>query len=123
VTLLIEGERKIRVLAGHQAGFDIQSTTPEVGFSPLHMLAGSLATCTFAVLAGWAMPAGIAIDDLTIELTWNYVDEPYRVGSYDMTIHWPSLPEHRRTVALRVATHCTVEATLRHPPTIRTITA
>nr|PZN90873.1 MAG: hypothetical protein DIU52_06125 [bacterium] len=82
------------------------------------MLAASLATCTAAVVIGWAQRAGLPWADLSIEVEWEYVDDPYRVGRYDVTLRWPGLPPGREGAALRVAQHCTVENTLRHPPTI-----
>lgn len=89
-----------------------------VHFSPLHMLAASLATCTASVLASWADQAELDPADLAIDLEWDYVDDPYRVGEYRLELSWPSLPENRRAAALLVAQHCTVEATLKHPTTI-----
>jgi uncharacterized OsmC-like protein len=100
------------------AELEIESATPDVAFSPLHMLAASLATCTLSVIYSWALQAGLQIDDLEIGLIWEYVEDPYRVGSYDMSIRWPSLPAERRQAAQRVAEHCTVEHTLRVPPEI-----
>ena len=119
--LIIEGEQRIRLLAmANGAELNVETAGPGLDFSPLHMLAASLATCTLSVLAGWAIQVGVSLDDLEIELDWDYVDDPYRVGTYDMRLRWPDLPEKRRTAALRVAEHCTVEHTLRHPPEIRT---
>lgn len=115
--LILEGEQRLR-LQVDGAGLDVQSAEPGLSFSPLHMLAASLATCTAAVLVGWAQRARIPWEDLAIELEWEYVEDPYRVGRYDMTLHWPGLPPEREDAALRVARHCTVEHTLRHPPAI-----
>jgi len=115
--ILLDAEQAIRVQAAG-FGLEIESTDPAVTFSPLHMLAASLATCTIAVLASWAAQAGIGMEGLEIALEWEYVDDPYRVGSFTMTLDWPELPEQRRDAALRVASHCTVEHTLQHPPTI-----
>lgn len=83
------------------------------------MLAGSLATCTLSVLAAWADTADLGLEELEIELSWEYVDEPFRVGHYDMVLHWPSLPEARHAAATRAAGQCTVETTLRHGTLIR----
>ena len=101
---------------GH--GLQVDTAATGVDFSPLHMLAASLATCTVAVLASWATQADLEMADLEIAIDWEYVDDPYRVGRYDMTVRWPSLPDARRTAAARVARHCTVEHTLTHPPEI-----
>ncbi len=116
VTLI--GETEILVqMAG--AELEIESATPGLHFSPLHMLAASLATCTVSVILSWAMQAGYPFEDLEVGLRWDYVENPYRVGSYDLNVRWPSLPAERRDTALRVAQHCTVEHTLTVPPEIR----
>jgi uncharacterized OsmC-like protein len=115
--ILLDGEQAIRVQAAG-SGLEIESTDLAVTFSPLHMLAASLGTCTIAVLATWATQVGIGLEGLEIGLEWEYVDDPYRVGRYDMKLTWPELPEERREAALRVAKHCTVEHTLQHPPEI-----
>ena len=115
--LILEGGQRIR-LQGTGAGLEIESADPAVQFSPLHMLAASLATCTFSVLVGWAHQARLDVTGLEIGLEWEYYENPFRVGRYEMTVRWPGLPEERRTAALRVAEHCTVEQTLRIPPEI-----
>lgn len=115
--LILDGETHLRLVGG-KAGLEVEAAEPGIDFSPLHMLAASLATCTYAVLATWALQAGLGLDDLEIELAWDYVEDPYRVGRYGLEIRWPSLPDARRTAALRVARHCTVEHTLTHPPEI-----
>lgn len=111
--LILQGEREIRLQAAGDE-LEIESPDPSVHFSPLHMLAASLATCTMSVLVGWAGQAQIDVAGLEIGLEWEYVEDPYRVGGYRMTIDWPGLPEPRRAAALRAAHQCTVENTLQH---------
>lgn len=119
--LVLQGERIIRLTLEGGGELAVESgTDAHVHLSPLHMLAASLATCTAAVLASWAEQAGLDTSDLAIGLEWDYVEEPYRVGEYRMHVEWPSLPQPRRSAALRVAEHCTVEQTLRHPTAIVT---
>lgn len=115
--IILSGETEIQLRLGG-AELEIESRSPEITFSPLHMLAASLATCTYSVLLSWALPAGLEIEDLELILNWEYVDDPYRVGSYDLNILWPSLPPNRREAALRVSQYCTVKNTLAVPPQI-----
>jgi uncharacterized OsmC-like protein len=117
--ILIRGEQEI-VLEPGGADLEIEAAAPGLHFSPLHMLAASLATCTYAVLAGWAERAEIDVADLRLGITWDYVEDPYRVGEFRMALVWPGLPEPRRAAALQVASHCTVEHTLLNPPRIQT---
>jgi len=115
--IILSGETELRLQLGGP-DLEIESTSPVITFSPLHMLAASLATCTYSVLLSWALPAGLEIEDLELVLNWEYVEDPYRVGSYDLLILWPSLPPNRREAAVRVSQHCTVKNTLAVPPRI-----
>ncbi len=96
----------------------IEAQSAEQTYSPFHMLASALASCTFSVMYSWATHAGIGADDLVIEVRWTFAEEPHRVGHIAVAFTWPSLPENRRVAAKRVAELCTVHATLTHPPTI-----
>ena len=90
-------------------------------FGPLQMLAASLALCTVSVIHSYAETANLDLEGLAVELRWEYAEEPYRVGRYDMTLHLPeSLPTARHRPILRAAETCTVHHTLQHPPTIAT---
>jgi putative redox protein len=117
--LILADEHRIQLKALDDPEFELEAVGG-VSFSPLHMLAGSLGTCTAAVLTGWARQAELGTSGLELQVTWDYVDDPYRVGRFEVDIHWPELPEERRAAALRAAEHCTVEQTLRHPPRIET---
>ena len=115
--ILVTGETEIVV--GPAPSLEIEEEG-DAHFGPLHMLAASLATCTVAVLASWAEAVGLDLEGLEVRLAWRYVEKPYRVGDYEMTIAWPALPEERLERARRVAEACTVHHTLTHPPTIQT---
>jgi uncharacterized OsmC-like protein len=118
--LIVAGEHALELRLEGGAALEIETADPHLDFSPLHMLAGSLATCSVAVLASWSAQAGLDLDGLAIDVAWEYVDDPYRVGRYDMTVHWPGLPEDRKEAAYRVIEQCTVEQTLLNPPEIET---
>jgi putative redox protein len=96
----------------------VEAESAATGYSPFHMAASGLATCTFSVLASWGTNAGIDPGDLAIEVDWDFVDEPRRVGSYRMVIRWPSLPGNRYAAAARAVEVCPIHATLTHPPDI-----
>jgi len=101
----------------------IEAPTAETTYSPFHMLASGLATCTFSVLESWATHAKLPIDDLSLEVRWRFADDPHRVGDMAVIIQWPSLPDNRLAAAKRVAAMCTVHATLMHPPRIDIVSA
>lgn len=111
--ITVEGETALVVTAAGE-GLEIEEEGGH--FGPLEMLAASLATCTVAVLASWGGNVGLEPDDLTVRLEWEYADDPYRVGRYDLQVRWPSVPEERRARARRVVEACTVHHTLTHPP-------
>jgi uncharacterized OsmC-like protein len=117
ITLL--SDDRIR-LDGGAGPMTIEAESAETSYSPFHMLASSLATCTLSVLGAWATNAKLPADDLAIEVGWSFVEEPHRVGSMSLDIDWPSLPEGRRAAAQRVADLCTVKVTLKHPPEVVT---
>jgi uncharacterized OsmC-like protein len=96
----------------------IEAPTPEMSYSPFHMLASGLATCTFSVLHSWATHAKLPIDDLALEVQWRFGEDPHRVSDIGVILDWPSLPANRVGAAKRVAEMCTVHATLVHPPRI-----
>lgn len=97
----------------------IESGNADMQYSPFHMLASGLASCTFSVLHSWASNAGIGWEDLSIDVKWAFAEKPHRVGSMDVELKWPSLPADRTNVALRAAQLCAVHATLSHSPEIK----
>ncbi len=117
ITLL--SEESIR-LDGSWGPLTIEAESADQTYSPFHMLASSLAVCTHSVLASWASNAKISADDIAIEVSWAFAENPHRVGDMKLEFEWPSLPPARVETAKRVAALCTVHATLQHPPSIST---
>lgn len=101
----------------------IDAPSEELGYSPFHMLASSLASCTFSVLHSWATQAKLSVDDLSLEVRWRFADDPHRVSDIGVIFDWPSLPAARLAAARRVAELCTIHATLTHPPSIQILAA
>lgn len=101
----------------------IEAESADMQYSPFHMLASGLASCTFSVLYSWATHAGVRVDDLSLEVHWRFADDPHRVSSMAVIFDWPSLPSARLAAAKRVAELCTVHATLTHPPRLEILSA
>lgn len=120
ITLLSDDAIRLEPVPG---ALTIEAQSAEMGYSPFHMLASSLATCTMSVLLSWATHAKLSPDDLSLEVRWTFADDPHRVGNITVAFTWPSLPAERVEAAKRVAAMCTVHATLMHPPTIDVVTA
>lgn len=117
--LILETEDRIRLEVGAGA-LEIEAEGG-VHFSPFHMLAASLATCTVSVLVAWAEQAKLDISGLAIGVAWEFAEAPYRVGRIEQAIDWPELPEGRCAAAVRAADACTIHHTLQHPPDMSTL--
>jgi uncharacterized OsmC-like protein len=115
ITLL--SDDRIR-LDGKAGPLSVEAESAETTYSPFHMLASGLATCTYSVLASWGTHAKLPVDDLAIEVGWTFAENPHRVGELDVDVLWPSLPEERRAAATRAAALCTVTRTLETPPRV-----
>jgi len=113
--LLTEDSIRLEPIPGPMT---IEAPTADRSYSPFHMVAGGLAYCTFSVMYAWAENAGINADDLIVDVSWKFADEPYRVGQYAIQFTWPSLPAKRLAAAKRVAEMCTLHATFERPPRI-----
>ena len=120
ITLLSDDAIRLEPIPG---ALTIEAASAEMSYSPFHMLASSLATCTYSVLNSWAVHAKVPVDDLTLEVQWRFADDPHRVGDIGVIFDWPSLPASRLTAAKRVAAMCTVHATLMRAPEISIVSA
>jgi uncharacterized OsmC-like protein len=117
ITLLADD--RIR-LDGGAGPMTIEAESAETSYSPFHMLASALATCTGSVLHAWAANAKLPADGLAIEVGWSFAEDPHRVGEMQVHVEWPGLPQARYAAAQRVADLCTVKVTMKHPPQFTT---
>ena len=78
ITLL--SDERIR-LDGKAGPLSVEAESAEMQYSPFHMLASGLATCTYSVLASWGTHAKLPVDDLSIEVGWTFAENPHRVGN------------------------------------------
>ena len=113
ITLLSEDRIRMDARAGP---LSVEAESAEMHYSPFHMLASGLASCTLSVLAAWGSNAGYDPDDLHIEVGWEFAEDPHRVGRMEVDIEWPSLPPERHAAAVRAAGLCTIKKTLETPP-------
>ncbi|HEU4747257.1 MAG TPA: OsmC family protein [Gemmatimonadaceae bacterium] len=96
----------------------IEAPTADMSYGPFHMLGSSLAMCTFSVLQSWATNRNLGVDDLRVDVSWSFVEQPHRVGAMKLTLEWPSLAADMWPRAIRVANLCGVHNTLTHSPAI-----
>lgn len=117
--ITLQGEDAI-LLSAAEGMLTIEAESAEEMYSPFHMLGSSLAYCTFSVLYSWASNSELDLADLQIRVSWEFTENPHRVGKMNTQIIWPSLPENRRTAAQRASLLCAVHATLSHTVPIST---
>ena len=115
--IVLEAENELVVLPTDEP-LNIEAHSPELTYSAFHMLASGLATCVLSVLHSWATNARLPTDNLAVRVKWDFVENPHRVGRYDVTLQWPDLPPDRVSAAQRVADHCGVHQTFAIPPAI-----
>lgn len=96
----------------------IEAESADREYSPYQMLASGLAVCTFGVLQSWGSNVGVSADDLVIDVSWSFADNPHRVAAMELLYQWPSLPTDRQRVAQRVAELCPVHKTLMQSPSM-----
>ena len=111
--IVLVSEDSIR-LEGPPGPLTIEAPTADTTYSPFHMLGSSLAVCTYSVLASWATTVGIETRNLTLHVSWTFLEKPHRVGAVTLRFTWPELPPQRLEVAQRVTTLCPIHATLHH---------
>jgi uncharacterized OsmC-like protein len=109
ITLVSEEEILLEDTGGT---LTIEAPGYDWSYSPYHMLASSLASCTFSVLVSWAGHAKLPVEGLKLGVSWTFAEQPHRVGSLTLRIEWPSLPPERVKAAERAAALCPVHHTL-----------
>jgi uncharacterized OsmC-like protein len=115
ITLTSEESVKVEAASGP---LTIEAPSADRSYSPFHMLGSSLAMCTFSVLQSYASHKNLNVDDLSIDVSWSFAENPHRVGAMKAKVNWPSLPAEMWQRAIRVANLCGVHNTLTHPPEI-----
>jgi uncharacterized OsmC-like protein len=115
--IVLTGEESLRLEAtGDQ--LTIEAPTPDLQYSPFHMLGSALGACTFSVLQSWASNKNLVADDLKIDVSWRFVEGQHRVGSMKVKLTWPTLSAELWPRAIRAANLCGIHSTLTHPPQI-----
>jgi uncharacterized OsmC-like protein len=115
--ITLTGEESLR-LEPTSGPLTIEAPTPDVQYSPFHMLGGGLGACTLSVLQSWASNKNLEVDDLKVDVRWDFVEGQHRVGSMKVQLRWPSLSAELWPRAIRAANLCGIHNTLTHPPQI-----
>lgn len=115
--ITLTGEESLR-LEPTSGPLTIEAPTPEVQYSPFHMLGGALGACTLSVLQSWATNKDLGVSDLKVDVSWSFMEGQHRLGSMKVRLLWPSLSAELWPRAVRAANLCGVHNTLTHPPQI-----
>ena len=115
--ITLTGEESLR-LEPASGPLTIEAPTPDVQYSPFHMLGSALGACTLSVLHSWASNKNLGVDDLKVDVSWEFVEGQHRVGSMKVQLLWPSLSAELWPRAIRAASLCGIHNTLTHPPEI-----
>lgn len=99
--------------------FDNQPFGYPADLNPVQLQAAALVGCTAAVMERYAQTAELDLTGTSLVIRWSFGSEPRRIDRYEIEVMLPvSISEARQAAVLRAAQHCTVHATLEHPPVI-----
>jgi uncharacterized OsmC-like protein len=115
--ITLTGEESLR-LEATSGPLTIEAPSPDVQYSPFHMLGSALGACTLSVLQSWASNKNLGVNDLRVDVSWDFVEGQHRVGSMKVQLLWPSLSAELWPRAIRAANLCGVHNTLTHPAQI-----
>ena len=90
------------------------------GMTPVELFNISLASCAAYYASTFLKRRVKDLTGLEVRSSWQYLEDPHRVGAIYLTIVPPRvLTEPERKGLLRSVEHCTIENTLKHTPDIR----
>lgn len=115
--ITLTGEESLR-LEPIDGPLTIEAPTPDVQYSPFHMLGSALGACTLSVLLSWASNKNLDAGDLRIDVSWTFAEGQHRVGSMKVKLTWPTLSAELWPRAIRAASLCGIHKTLTQPPQI-----
>ncbi|HKN57392.1 MAG TPA: OsmC family protein [Gemmatimonadaceae bacterium] len=111
--ITLTGEESLR-LEPAPGMLTIEASSADRAYSPFHMVASGLGSCTFSVLQSWASNKNIGVDDLKIDVSWKFLEGEHRFEGMSVRLDWPSLSAELWPRALRAAQVCGVHQTLTH---------
>ena len=83
------------------------------GPTPPEFFVASLGSCVAALVPNYCNSAGIATDDLAVDVTFDKAEDPTRLTNVNVLIHLPNGNVNGREKAiLRVAERCPVHETI-----------
>jgi len=112
ITLTSEESLRLEPASGP---LTIEAQSHDQSYTPFHMLGSALGACTLSVLQSWASNKSMGVDDLSLDVSWTFVERQHRLDSMGVKLDWPSLSAELWPRAMRAASLCGVHQTLTHP--------
>jgi uncharacterized OsmC-like protein len=116
------GDRFAIAIRGHVIHVDqpVADGGTDTAPTPVELFVASLASCVAHYARGYLVRHDLPTDGLHVDVSWEMVKTPYRVGSVDLALTLPEgVPEELRQRLLAVASHCTVHNSIENTPDIR----
>ena len=118
VNVQFKGDMLFEAKAGNQTlRIDVPAAMGgrDRGMQPTELLAASLASCIGVLVVAYCRDMKIDATGLTVDLTYDKLDQPTRLGHFKAAIRIPAGGwESRREGILRAAERCPVHETIRH---------
>ena len=102
-------------LGSHEVLIDVPGSMggKDRGPTPPEFFVASLGSCVAALVANYCDQSGLSAEGLSVDVTFDKVDDPTRLDNVAVEINLPNADVAGREKAiLRVAEHCPVHATI-----------
>ena len=121
VVLKWDKDFQLTVTGGnHTVVINRPASEEEHGVGPIHLFMAGLGGCIMSVTGMFLDRRNIPIDNLKVEMNWEYAQDPFRIGKVKVKLILPVKIDKKISTALdKVAHSCTVHNTLTHPPEIK----
>lgn len=104
---------------GHEITVDLPPAKggTDQGMTPPELLVAAFGACIGVYVTQYCKQVGLNCDGLTVDVDWETVEEPLRVGRLHATVNVPAgIPEERKAAVKKVAEHCLIHQTLCNMP-------
>jgi uncharacterized OsmC-like protein len=111
-TVAVRGHRLIVDQPKEEGGDD-------QGITPVEMFVASLGACIGYFAARFCRRHNLPTAGLAVKMTWNYAEQPHRVGSLNAEVSLPAdFPAEMKNRLQKVVEGCTIHHSLTHSPQI-----
>ncbi|MFN7134212.1 MAG: OsmC family protein [Myxococcales bacterium] len=119
--VLLHSEEALTLGAFDSPGLEVEAAPgAHAHYSAFQMFTVGIGLCTASVLSAYGAQIGVPTDQLTVRIAWTLGEKPRRIGTLDMQINWPGLPDSRLRAAELAAAQCPLHRTLELPPKLST---